>query len=161
MPRSSPGGGVLGPAGIDRCIILTGFTNSMHDFSPRNKLNTSILTLQWSVLLPCIRQQIKGEQSDEIRHSSFISSKPHEAAWSKIHRYALHYHDKYKQMSLSISRFRLDWRIRNREALKSRRFLSNTLRHFAQKRWVIWKKCHQAGISPEGGLEVGQTLWFF
>ena len=34
----------------------------------------------------------------------------------------------------SISRFRLDWRIRNREALKSRRFLSSNLRHVAQKR---------------------------
>ena len=27
----------------------------------------------------------KREQSDEIRHSSFTSSKPHDAAWSKIH----------------------------------------------------------------------------
>ena len=83
MYRSSRGGGGLGQAGIDRCTILTGFTSSIRpiqDFSPRNKLNTSILTLQWSVLLPCIRQQIKGEQSDEIRHSSFISSKPLEAS---------------------------------------------------------------------------------
>ena len=86
MYRSSRGGGGLGQAGIDRCTILTGFTSSIRpiqDFSPRNKLNTSILTLQWSVLLPCIRQQIKGEQSDEIRHSSFISSKP--LAASKSH----------------------------------------------------------------------------
>ena len=85
MYRSSRGG--LGPAGIDRCTILTGFTSSIRpiqDFSPRNKLNTSILTLQWSVLLPCIRQQIKGEQSDEIRHSSFISSKPLEASKSHL-----------------------------------------------------------------------------
>ena len=27
-------------------VILTGFTNSMHYFSPRNKFKTSILTLQ-------------------------------------------------------------------------------------------------------------------
>ena len=82
--RGEGGGGGLGPAGIDQCIIHTGFTSSMQDFSPRNKLNTSILTLQWSVLLPCIRQQIKGEQSDEIRHSSFISRKPLEASKSHL-----------------------------------------------------------------------------
>ena len=33
---------------------LTGFTSSMHYFSPRNKFKTSILTLQQLVLLPCI-----------------------------------------------------------------------------------------------------------
>ena len=38
---------------------------------------------------------------------------------------------------VSISRFWLDWRKRNREAIKSRRFLSCTLRYVAQKRWVI------------------------
>ena len=47
---------------------------------------TSILTLQLSFLLPCIRQQIKGEQSDEIRHSSLINSKPHEVKSTDMHR---------------------------------------------------------------------------
>ena len=45
---------------------------------------TSILTLQLSVLLPCIRQQIKGEQSDEIRHSSVINSRPHEVKYTEM-----------------------------------------------------------------------------
>ena len=38
---------------------------------------------------------------------------------------------------VSISRFRFDCRKRNREAIKSRRFLSSTLRYVAQKQWVI------------------------
>ena len=42
---------------------------------------------------------------------------------------------------VSISRFRLDCLKRNREAMKSRRFLSSTLRCVAQKRWVIQKNC--------------------
>ena len=62
-------------------VILVG---SMLYFSPGNKLQTSILTLQ-SVLLPCFRQQIKGEQSDEIRHSSLINSKPHEVKSTDMH----------------------------------------------------------------------------
>ena len=45
-------------------VILTGFTSSMHYFSPRNKFKTSILTFEKSILLPCIRQEIKGEESD-------------------------------------------------------------------------------------------------
>ena len=45
----------------------------------------SILTLQLSALLPCIRQQIKGEKSDEIRHSSLINSKPHEVKSTDMH----------------------------------------------------------------------------
>ena len=62
-------------------VILMG---SMLYFSPGNKLQTSILTLQ-SVLLPCFRQQIKGEQSNEIRHSSLINSKPHEVKSTNMH----------------------------------------------------------------------------
>ena len=56
-------------------VILTGFTSSMLYFSPGNKLQ----------FLPCIRQQIKGEQSDEIRHSSLINSKPHEVKSTNMH----------------------------------------------------------------------------
>ena len=65
-------------------VILTGFTSSMHYFLPGNKLQF-LYTLQLSVLLLCIRQQIKGEQSDEIRHSSLINSKPHEVKSTDTH----------------------------------------------------------------------------
>ena len=38
---------------IGECLFarVNNFTSSMHDFSPSNKFKTSILTLQWSVLL--------------------------------------------------------------------------------------------------------------
>ena len=49
---------------------------------------------------------------------------------------------------VSISRFRLDWRIRNREAIKSRRFLSSTLRYVAQKRWMILLVLFSGTFSP-------------
>ena len=65
-------------------VILTGFTSSMLYFSPGNKLQF-FNTLQLSVLLPCIQQQIKGEQSDEIRHSSLINSKSHEVKSTNMH----------------------------------------------------------------------------
>ena len=59
-----------------------GDTHGFHEFYALffARKQISILTLEQSVLLPCIRQQTKGEQSDEIeiRHSSFINSKPHE-----------------------------------------------------------------------------------
>ena len=77
-------------------VILTGFIDHVFYALFFARKQTSILTLKLSVLLPCIRQQIKGKQSDEIQHSSLINSKPHEV---KIHRYALHSHYKYKQMS--------------------------------------------------------------
>ena len=45
------------------------------------------------------------------------------------------YRDRLQRVS--ISRFRLDCRKRNRGAIKSRRFLSSNLRYVAQKRWMI------------------------
>ena len=64
-----------------------GNTHGFHKFYALffTRKQTSILTLQLSVLLPCIRQQIKGEQSDEIRHSSLINSKPHEVKSTNMH----------------------------------------------------------------------------
>ena len=69
-------------------IILTGFKNSMPYFSPGNKFlnfNSYLTVVGNAVILPCIQQQIKGEQSDEIRHSSFISSTPHEVKSTDMH----------------------------------------------------------------------------
>ena len=94
----------------------------------------SILTLQLSALLPCIRQQIKGEKSDEIRHSSLINSKPHEVKSTDMH--CMHSHYKYKQMS---------WRKNDEDERMPDLRLGNV-------------SSFQAGVSPEGGLEVGQTL---
>ena len=64
-----------------------GNTHGFHEFYALffTRKQTSILTLQLSVLLPCFRQQIKGEQSDEIRHSSLINSKPHEVKSTDMH----------------------------------------------------------------------------
>ena len=64
-----------------------GNTHGFHEFYALffTRKQTSILTLQLSVLLPCIRQQIKGEQNDEIRHSSLIISKPHEVKSTNMH----------------------------------------------------------------------------
>ena len=74
----------------------------------------------------------KGEQSDEIRHSSadssFKSSETHEAACSKIHRSALHSQYKYKQMSKGKTTKRTKCQI-----LPSAKYCS-----------------YHAGVSPEG-----------
>ena len=67
-------------------VILTCFIDHVFYALFFARKQTSILTLKLSVLLPCIRQQIKGEQSDEIQHSSLINSKPHEVkqmSWRK------------------------------------------------------------------------------
>ena len=71
-----------------------------------------------------------------------MSSKPQELKqldWSKVHRYAQHSHYKYRQ---------------RRGKKKARR---KKCQVFAS---VMYSSYH-AGLSPEGGLEVGQTLWFF
>ena len=49
-----------------------------HDFSPSNKFKTSILTLRGRFIYLTFANTNKHEQNDEIRHSSFRSSKPHE-----------------------------------------------------------------------------------
>ena len=62
-------------------------THGFHEFYALffARKQISILTLQLSALLDCIRQQIKGEKSDEIRHSSLINSKPHEVKSTDMH----------------------------------------------------------------------------
>ena len=64
-----------------------GNTHGFHEFYALffTRKQTSILTLQLSVLLPCIQQQIKGKESDEIRHSSLINSKRHEVKSTNMH----------------------------------------------------------------------------
>ena len=52
----------------------------------------------------------------------------------------MHSHYKYKQMS---------WEKNDEEKKKCQIFAS------------VMYSSYQAGVSPEGGLEVGQTLWFF
>ena len=72
-------------------------THGFHEFYALffARKQASILTLQQSVLLPCIRQQIKGDKA--MKTALFFYKQ--KAARSKIHRYALHSHYKYKQMS--------------------------------------------------------------
>ena len=53
---------------------------------------------------------------------------------------------------MSILRFLLDWRIRNREAIKLGRFLSSTLRYVAQKRHTDVLRCFQYKDSGAGEL---------
>ena len=89
-----------------------------------------------SALLPCIRQQIKGEKNDEIRHSSLINSKPHEVKSTDMHCI----------LTTNIKKCRGE-KNDEKERMPDLR-LGNV-------------SSYQAGVSPEGGLEVGQTLWFF
>ena len=93
----------------------------------------SILTLQLSALLPCIRQQIKGEKSDEIGHSSLINSKPHEVKSIDMHCI----------LTTNINKCRGE-KNDEEERMPDLR-LGNV-------------SSYQAGVSPEGGLDVGQTL---
>ena len=70
--------------------ILTVFRNFVTRFFTKKQISQFDSCLTVVVFLPCIHQQIKGKQSDKIKHSSFISSKLHEAACSiccdnKIH----------------------------------------------------------------------------
>ena len=114
-------------------VILTGFTSSMHYFSPRNKFKTSILTLQKLVLLPCIRHQMKGEQSNEMRHSSVTNSKSHEVKSTDMHC----------TLTTNINKCRGEKTTRMKEC-----------QIFASAEYSRY----QAGVSPERGLELGQTL---
>ena len=89
---------------------------------------TSILTLQLSVLLPCIRQQIKGEQSDEIRRSSLINSKLHEVKSTDMHCI----------LTTNINKCRGEKTTRRKEC-----------QIYASPMY----SSYQAGVSPEGGLQ--------
>ena len=76
----------------------------------------------------------KHEQNNEIRHSSFKSSKPHEVKST----------DMRCILTTNIN-------IICREENTTRR---KKCQIFA---WAMYSS-YQAGVSPEGGLEVGQTL---
>ena len=112
-----------------------GYTHGFHEFYALffARKQTSILTLQLSVLLPCIRQQIEGEQSDGIRHFSLINSKPYEVKSTDMHRI----------LTTNINKCRGEKTTRRKEC-----------QIFASGMYPSY----QAGESPEGGLEVGQTL---
>ena len=112
-----------------------GNTHRFHDFCALffARKQTSILTLQLSVLLPCIRQQIKGEQSHEIRQSSLKRSKPHEVKSTDMHCI----------LTTNIIKCRGEKTTKRKEC-----------QIFASAMY----SSYQAGVSPEGGLEVGQTL---
>ena len=113
-------------------IILTGFKNSMPYFSPGNKFlnfNSYLTVVGNAVILPCIQQQIKGEQSDEIRHSSFISSTPHEVKSTDMHCI----------LTTNINKCRGENTTRQK-----------TCHIFASAMYPRY----QASVSAEGGLEV-------
>ena len=95
-----------------------------HYFSPSNKFKTSILTLH---------SPTQHEQNDEIRHSSFRSSKPHEVKSTDM-RCIL-------TTNINICRGEDTTRRKKCQIFASAMYPS-----------------YQAGVSPEGGLEVGQTL---
>ena len=111
-----------------------GNTHGFHEFYALffARKQTSILTLQLSVLLPCIRQQ-KSKQSDEIRHSSIINSKPYEVKSTDMHRI----------LTTNINTCLGEKTTRRKEC-----------QIFASGMY----SSYQAGVSPEGGLKVGQTL---
>ena len=104
-----------------------------HDFSPSNKFKTSILTLQWFVIYLTFANTNKHEQNDEIQHSSFRSSKPHEVKSTDV-RCIL-------TTNINICREKNTTRRKKSQIFASAMYSS-----------------YQAGVSPEGGLKVEQTL---
>ena len=117
----------------------TGFTNSNSTIFRRvTNLKLQFLTYSCRFIYLTFTNTSKHGQNDEIRHSSFRSSKPHEVKST-------------------------DWDMRC--------ILTTNINICRGENTTRRKKCqifasamyssYQAGISPEGGLEVGQTLWFF
>ena len=104
-----------------------------HDFSPSNKFKTSILTLRGRFIYLTFANTNKHEQNDEIRHSSFRSSKPHEVKSTDM-RCIL-------TTNINICREENTTRRKKCQIFASAMYSS-----------------YQASVSPEGGLEVGQTL---
>ena len=70
-------------------VILTGFTSSMHYFSPGNKLQ----------FLPYSCRFFYLAFDNKLKANKAMNSGSQQAAQSKIQRYALHSQYKYKQMS--------------------------------------------------------------
>ena len=104
-----------------------------HDFSPSNYLKLQFLPYSGRFIYLTFANTNKHEQNDEIWHSSFRSSKPHEV-----------------------------------KSTDMRCILTTNINICQEENATRRKKCqifasamyssYQAGVSPEGGLEVGQTL---
>ena len=105
-----------------------------HDFSRVTSLKLQFVPYSCRFIYLTFANTSKHEQNDEIRHSSFRSSKPHEV--------------KSTDMRCILT--------------------TNILNICPEENTTRRKKCqifalamyssYQAGISPEGGLKVGQTL---
>ena len=104
-----------------------------HDFRRVTNLKLQFLPYSGRFIYLTFAYTNKQEQNDEIRHSSFRSSKPHEV-----------------------------------KSTDMRCILTTNLNICREENTTTRKKCqifasaiyssYQAGVSPEGGLEVGQTL---
>ena len=115
----------------------TGFTNSNSTiFRQVTNLKLQFLTYSCRFIYLTFTNTSKHGQNDEIRHSSFRSSKPHEVKSTDM-RCIL-------TTNINICRGENTTRRKKCQIFASAMYSS-----------------YQAGISPEGGLEVGQTLWFF
>ena len=104
-----------------------------HDFSPSNYLKLQFLPYSGRFIYLTFANTNKHEQNDEIRHSSFRSSKPHEVKSTDM-RCIL-------TTNINICRGENTTRRKKCQIFASAMYSS-----------------YQAGVSPEGGLEVGQTL---
>ena len=112
----------------------TGFTNSNSTIFHRvTNLKLQFLTYSCRFIYLTFTNTSKHGQNDEIRHSSFRSSKPHEVKSTDM-RCIL-------TTNINICRGENTTRRKKCQIFASAMYSS-----------------YQAGISPEGGLEVGQTL---
>ena len=112
----------------------TGFTNSNSTIFHRvTNLKLQFLTYSCRFIYLTFTNTSKHGQNDEIRHSSFRSSKPHEVKSTDM-RCIL-------TTNINICRGENTTRRKKCQIFASAMYSS-----------------YQAGVSPEGGLEVGQTL---
>ena len=111
---------------LGREVILTGFHEFCAIFRRDTNLKLQFLPYSSPFFYLAFDNKLKASKAN-----SALFFQKQQAAWSKIHRYALRSHYECKQMS---------WE-KNDEEEKMCMYFS-----------------YQAGVSPEGGLEVGQTL---
>ena len=112
--------------------MTLGNRGNTHEFH----FNLKLQILPYSgrfIYLTLIANTNKHEQNDEIRHSSFRSSKPHEVKSTDMHCILT--------TNINICREENMTRRKKCQIFASAMYSS-----------------YQAGLSPEGGLEVGQTL---
>ena len=115
-------------------VIPTGFTNSNSTIFRRvTNLKLQFLPYSCRFIYLTFANTSKHGQNDEIRHSSFRSSKPHEVKSTDM-RCIL-------TTNINICRGENTTRRKKCQIFASAMYSS-----------------YQAGVSPEGGLEVGQTL---